>query len=119
MLAYINVLTGGGELEPGHPSHPIAGGGGVPTHPIVPPPLPGVYPPAGQPTHPIALPPEGVVSNPIVIPGTPEHPITQPPGTIYPPLPPSSTGKYAVLVWVFGVGARWFIVDTESIPQPK
>ena len=120
MLAYIVPLSGGGgEVDnslpgaPGHPSHPIAPGGVGPSHPIVLPPLPGVWPPAGQPSQPIHIPPE--VSNPIVIPGSPEHPIALPPGTVWPPLPPTTTGKYAILVWVVGVGSRWLIVDAASI----
>jgi hypothetical protein len=103
-----NSLPGGGA----RPSHPISGGGVGPSHPIVLPPLPGVWPKPGEPTQPIVIPPE--VSNPIVIPGEPEHPIALPPGTVWPPLPPSTTGKYAILIWVVGVGARWLIVDAGT-----
>jgi hypothetical protein len=112
----------------GHPSHPISGGGVGPSHPIVLPPLPGVWPQPGTPSHPIVIPPDvpGVPSHPIVLPGSPEHPIALPPGSVWPPLPPTMTGKYAILIWVVGVGSRWLIVDAATIdnslpdsPQPK
>jgi hypothetical protein len=124
-LAYIHELTG---------SHPDQGlPGGRPPHvsggPIIPPPLPGVWPPEATPTPPIFIPPAGEVSNPIVIPGTPTHPITLPPG-VYPPLPPTGAqDKYAILVLVVGVGWRWVVVDpgasvgtplpTPPSPSPK
>lgn len=105
----------------GEPSHPIEGGGGRPSHPIALPPLPGVWPPAGKPSLPIYLPdPEpGQPEQPIYIEGTPEHPITLPPGTIWPPLPPGHFpgDKTAVLVWVVGVGARWFVYTPPSAEQ--
>jgi hypothetical protein len=121
--------TGGAPVDPGfghpggghHPSHPIAGGGGHPSHPIALPPLPGIWPPPGQISLPIYLPPEipGVPSPPIYIDASPEHPITLPPNTIWPPLPPDSGGgteKRAVLVWVSGVGHRWFIYEPGATP---
>jgi len=123
MLAYIVPLSGGGERPdnslpgtPGVPTHPIAGGGERPSHPIVLPPLPGVWPKPGTPSHPIVIPPEtaGTPSHPIVIPGDPEHPIALPPGTVWPPLPPTESGKYAILIWVVGVGTRWLIVDAGN-----
>lgn len=114
MLAYIHPIEG----IDGHPSNELPGIPGRPSNPIViPPPLPGVWPPPGIPSQPIQLPPPGEASNPIVIPGSPEHPIALPPG-IWPPLPPSSTGKYAVLVLVLGVGYRWVVVDAPAA-QPK
>lgn len=92
--------------------------GHTPEHPIVVPPLPGVYPPPGKPTFPIYIPP--VVDNglPIYIQGTPEHPIALPPG-IYPPLPDNSLPpgeKVAVLIRVYGVGSRWFVFE---VPEGK
>ena len=50
------------------------------------------------------------------IPGSPEHPIALPPGTVWPPLPPTTTGKYAVLIWVVGVGSRWLVVEAPEMP---
>jgi hypothetical protein len=112
---------GEGPVDPGY-----GVGIGSPSHPIVLPPLPGVWPPPGKPALPIALPP-GVPSHPIYIEGTPEHPIALPPGEVYPPLPPEFAGK-AVLIIVVGGGersVRWYIVPPPSInpappvPQPK
>jgi len=78
-LAYI-VPVEGGHVDN---TLPEGGDGGMPTHPIVLPPLP----PDVHPEHPIALPPDGAEpSFPIYIPATPEHPIALPPGTIWPPL---------------------------------
>jgi hypothetical protein len=34
---------------------------------------------------------------------------------VWPPLPPTTSGKYAILIWVIGVGTRWLIVDAASI----
>jgi hypothetical protein len=113
-------LPGGGE----YPDQGLPGLPPRPTHPIVIPPLVGVWPPPGTPTHPIHLPPEisiGVPSHPIYIQGTPEHPIALPPGSIWPPLPPSEVGgsKTAILIWVVGVGARWYVYDPPQInPMP-
>jgi hypothetical protein len=115
-LAYIQELTGdrpGHELPGGRPPH--VGGG-----PIIPPPLPGVWPPPGVPTLPIDLPPHA--SNPIVIPQPPpgvNPPITLPPPGIYPPLPPEEvpTGKVAILVKVIGSDTvHWIVVDTSLHP---
>ena len=69
-------------------------------------------------------------SNPIQIPippdtpGSPQPPIQLPPGTIWPPLPPDVGvgGKTAILIWVVGVGHRWFIHDASvnpPVPGPK
>jgi len=106
---------GGGPVDPGY-----GVGGDRPSHPIVLPPLPGVWPKPGEPSHPIVIPPDvaGIPSHPIVLPGSPEHPIALPPGTVWPPLPPSTTGKYAILIWVVGVGSRWLIVDSAQVSPP-
>src|SRR4029450_6625220 len=115
--ACINELSGdrpGHELPAGRPPH--VGGG-----PIIPPPLPGVWPPSGTPSHPIVIPPPGEVSNPIVIPGDPTHPINLPPG-VYPPLPPIGLkDKYAIFIWIVGVGWHWLVVDpslSAGMPLP-
>lgn len=115
------VLPGPGPVDPDYGIEgppPEVGGGPLP-------PLPGIWPPPGRPAHPIALPrPPLTPENPIVIPGTPEHPIQLPPGTIWPPLPPDLglEGKTAILVWVVGVGKRWFIYDPAHkppVPEPR
>ena len=111
-------------LPPGSWTKP---GGPSTMPPVALPPLPGVYPPPGQPsvTPPVQVPPPGVSSPPIHIPippGTPDNSLPTPPvppGTgIWPPLPPDTglKGKVAILVWVVGVGHRWFIVDTGQTP---
>jgi hypothetical protein len=133
MLAYIYPVQGGGEVDNslpgfgrpdnslpgagGRPDNSLPGGGGRPSHPIILPPLPGVWPKPGEPSHPIVIPPEtaGTPSHPIILPGSPEHPIALPPGTIWPPLPPTTTDKHAILIWVVGVGTRWLIVDSASV----
>lgn len=111
-------LPGGGE----YPDQGLPGGGGRPSHPIALPPLP-----PGVPTPPIALPPTvwppqppsaGGPSNPIVIPGTPEHPIALPPGTVWPPLNPGDGvgGKALLLAWVVGTDKyRWVVVDVPPL----
>jgi hypothetical protein len=105
--------------------------------PIHIPPLPGIWPPAGVVTPPIHYPPV-IASPPIFIPEAPPEigggPSTPPPSVgggpatppglhpgggplpppgVYPPLPPSSgiNGKVAIVVWVIGIGYRWFVVD--------
>jgi hypothetical protein len=120
-------VSGPGEVDPGYgvdiPGRPDqglpgGGGGGRPSHPIVLPPLP----PDLKPDHPIYLPPPGAPEQPIFLPVEPEHPIQLPPGQIWPPLPPSAGvgGKVVILVWVVGVGYRWFYLDAPVIypPQP-
>ena len=140
-LAYIHELTGrgdGGEIDNslpgGRPGH-ISGG------PIVPPPLPGVWPPPGHPNFPIdptwgnrppgpdsgwgqghPIPPH-VGGGPIVIPQPPptlNPPITLPPPGIYPPItpPPTTTpGPVAILVKVVGSETvHWVVVDTSLTP---
>ena len=138
-LAYIHELAGIGDrpdnaLPGGRP--PMVGGG-----PIVPPPLPGVWPPPGVPNFPIdpgwgnrppgpdsgwgqghPLPPH-VGGGPIVIPQpppNPAHPIVLPPPGIYPPLPPGTVPPntmVAVLVKVIGSDTvHWIVVDTSLKP---
>jgi hypothetical protein len=98
--------------------------GAHPAHPIVIPPIPGIWPPPGKPTLPIVIPPTvwppsgGVVMPPIYIEPTPEHPITLPPGQVYPPLPPEYAGKL-VLVVVVGEGkAHWYMVPPPTTWPP-
>lgn len=128
---------------PGYPTHPISGLPGYPggppvdpgygkpfppdahpEHPIVIPPLVGIWPSPGHPAHPIVLPPETPgqpPSGPIYIEGTPENPISTEPGTLQPPLPQGvlPNSKVAVLVKVVGVeGERWLTVDNTPTVNP-
>lgn len=141
MLAFIHPLSGSGGagIDNTLPTPPAHVGGG----PIIPPPLPGVWPPPGMPNLPVdpgwgnrppgvvdpgwgqgrPLPPH-VGGGPIVIPEPPpglNPPIELPPVGIYPPpvtgLPP---GKVAILVIVVGSGTcHWVVADTANLPQPK
>jgi len=100
--------------QPGHPEHglpPVPGAGQLPELP------PSVWPPEqGRPSNPIQLPPP-ISSNLPIHPVGPTHPISLPPGTIWPPLPPSIPAGVAVaLVAISGVGYRWAVI---TIPQPK
>ena len=116
MLANIQFIRAGEGPDNSLPDAPVHIGGG----PIVLPPLPGIWPKPGEPNLPVdpgfgqggILHPGG---GPIIIQGHPETPIALPPG-IYPPLPPPTTGKYAVLILVLGVGYRWLVVDAGELP---
>jgi len=116
-------ITPVGAEGPVDPGYGVPGSAGRPSHPIVLPPLPGVWPPPGQPSHPIVIPPEvaipGVPSHPIYIEGTPEHPIALPPGQVWPPLPPEYAGK-VVAVIVLGEGqVHWYRVPPPAVnPAP-
>ena len=119
---------------PGRPGNELPGAPGHPSHPIVLPPLPGIWPKPGEPSIPVVLPPL-MPTQPIYIegapptaPGQPSQPIALPPG-IYPPLPPEAglpSGKIAILILVVGVGYRWLVYDKAQVappiagtPQPK
>lgn len=118
---------GGGE-GPVDPGWGVGKPPNKPGHPLPLPPLPGIWPKPGEPSLPIALPPglwppgdhgPGVMP-PIYIPEEPTKPLPLPPGSIWPPLPPDLglTGKVAILVWVVGVGFRWFIYDQAQVTPP-
>src|SRR5260370_29128591 len=63
-------------------------------------------PPHGTPGHPIQpVPPEAPGQLPI------------PPGTIWPPLGGSQTGKVWAYVWIRGYGSRWVVLDVSSRPE--
>jgi hypothetical protein len=93
--------------------------------------LPGdqPYPDQGLPggeDHPSNELPPG--SNSPIVPGTPEHPIAAPPGTIWPPLPPNiAPGIVWAYVWIRGHGHKWITLDLKPdqglpppmVPQPK
>lgn len=61
-------------------------------------------------------PPPSIDNELPVQPGTPEHPIVLPPGTIWPPVGDLG-GKALVLVYVPYVGFRWVIIDTSLKPE--
>jgi len=117
---YIKQVSGGGEIDNSLPEdqpgidNSLPGGGGRPDNslPSLPPDLPNN-----------SLPPiHGRPSNPIYLPIGPENPIALPPGEIWPPLPPSSgvSGKVLILIYIVGVGYRWFLYEAPVIypPQP-
>jgi hypothetical protein len=106
-------LPGGGWDRPVDPGFGRPGGGGRPDHPDQGLPGGGVHP--GQ--LPVFLPigPDNTLPP---IPGGPQPPTNKPtpPGTIWPPLPPSvPQGKVAILVWISGVGHRYAVID---VPPP-
>jgi hypothetical protein len=105
---------------PPTPEHPIAM---PPTYPVDPdyglPVPPTVWPRPPQPvdpsygipipiapTHPIYMPPVG-----------PNNDLPLPPGSVWPPLPPSITGEIMCLVWIVGAGYRWTVIDTALQPE--
>jgi basic salivary proline-rich protein 1/2 len=104
--------------SPGHPSHqplpptyPVDPDYGLPIPPTVwPMPPRPVDPSYGvpvpiAPTHPIYLPPPG-----------PNNDLPLPPGSVWPPLPPSVTGQIMCMVWIVGVGYRWTVIDASLKP---
>jgi hypothetical protein len=114
------------------PSHPIVirpPGGPVTIWPpsvdnSLPPLPPGFWGGVAPPSVDNTLPVPPVAGNLPVFPGTPEHPIAAPPGTIWPPLPvhlpspPSgSPDNLLVIVWVPGVGYRYVVVDPSLHPD--
>jgi hypothetical protein len=116
-------------VEGGAPGHlPSWGRPGRPGHGLPRPPWerpswpPGPVDPdwgidAEQPEGPIYIP--GTPDNSLPLPpidGAPEIPTTKPPpGTVWPPLPPSAPpGRAALLVWISGVGFRYVVIE---VPQ--
>ena len=125
-LAYIKILEGSDEVDPGYGNEggvrpPHIGGGPI----IIPPLPPGIKPPPGH-IWPPRIPP-GHVAPPIFIDGTPENPINIPPGTVWPPLNPGDgvQGKVLALVWLVGIGYKWTVLQAPQIstglptPEPK
>lgn len=47
----------------------------------------------------------------------PSHPWVPPPGAVWPPLPPSVTGLYWVLVIIPGIGWRYTTIDANARPD--
>jgi hypothetical protein len=124
----------------GSPPHVGGGpiyGGGVPPHIWgggLPPHVWGGWSPGpGFPSHLPPLPPGvpvhlpsggGTPTQPIFLPGTPEHPIAEPPGTLFPPpIDPGGSleAKSWVLVYIPGLGPYWMVIEPPSPPaaQPK
>jgi translation initiation factor IF-2 len=100
--------------RPVRPSHPIAPGGGGGATPT--PPIAGG---GGRPSHPIAPPPVPISpEHPIYLPGGPDNSLPLPPGAVWPPLPPAlDDTELMCLVWIVGVGYRWTVIDTSLKPD--
>lgn len=118
-----DMIWGGGkpDFPPGGEKPPSDA---HPEHPIVIPPLVGIWPSPEHPAHPIVLPPEELPPNsgPIFIKGSTDNPITTEAGTLQPPLPSGSLppSKVAVLVTVVGVeGNRWLTYDNTGSVAPS
>jgi hypothetical protein len=125
-----------GPVDPGYGyplppivSHPIAPGGGSPSHPIAPPTYP-VDPSYGLPLPPTVWPNPPVFPNhdlpvapvvpthPIYRPVAPNNDLPLPPGAVWPPLPPYvSTGQLMCFIWIPGIGYRWTTIDTSLKPS--
>lgn len=122
VTGWFTPLEGSLPPMPELPGPPAGGiGGRPPNRPMpIPPEPPGV---GGEPGHPIEPPTEGgEPEQPIYIPGTPEHPITLPPGTVWPPFDPSEglEGTVCLLVWVPGTGkCKWIVVQLPELPDWK
>jgi hypothetical protein len=127
-------------LPPGEPGEPVAPDQGLPGEPATPthpiygfrprpwPPLP--WPPRPWPPTPVdpdwGLDAGVAPGQPIYLPigpdqglppvGGHEPPTDPPPGTVWPPIPGAPEGKAAILVWIIGVGYRYFVVE---LPPPE
>jgi hypothetical protein len=119
------VISGGpvpppGVWPPQTPTYPVDPGYDLPMRPgIWPnPPRPphvsgGPVPGGGRPDQ--GLPPIPAFPNhdlPIFQ-GGPNNDLPMPPGSVWPPLPPSMDGKYMCFVWIVGVGYRFTVIDTN------
>lgn len=89
--------------------------GGRPSNPIqLPPTPPGLRPDNSLPSAPMRP------TQPIFIPEEPSQPLPVPPGTIWPPLPPSTgaSGRVWILIYVVGVGHRWLLINGPAVWPP-
>ena len=99
--------------RPPYPDNGLPDGGnvGTPEHPIVIPPSPPPYPSTG-------LPPSVFPGLPVHLPAPGEPPVSLPPGTVWPPLPPVIEGRRLVLLaWIPGLGYKWIVVGPQ-VEQP-
>lgn len=116
-----NSLPGGGHVSNRPPgSRPGRPDNSLPWNPNV-----GVWPPdetdpdwgvdVGYPSHPIYVPIDPARPDNSLPPIADHKPLPNPPpGTIWPPLPGNPPpGKAALLVWLVGVGWRYFVVDIQ------
>lgn len=123
---------------PVDPDYGIEEGGDIDNElPELPSPPPGIWPPLTpeNPWRPVdpgwgqgrPLPPVvgGGPARPPVTPESPEvePPITLPPGSIWPPLPPDVHGKFLALVLVGGMGHgvkyRYVVIDADAKPPHR
>jgi hypothetical protein len=98
--------------RPPRPTYPVDPDYGIPTDPEVwpqPPAPPEVWPPnSGPPLLP---------THPIDPGGGPDNELPLPPGSVWPPLPPSIQGPIMCLIWIVGVGYRWTVIDPSLKPD--
>lgn len=101
--------------NPPYPENGLPDGGnvGTPEHPVQLPAAPPPYPSVG-------LPPSVWPGVPIHKPAPGEPPITLPPGSVYPPLPPAigNNENVLALVWIPKVGYRWVVLGPLLFQQP-
>jgi hypothetical protein len=88
--------------EQGLPPHV----GGRPPGSTPPRPDQGLPPAHGRPDQ--GLPPSG---------GHPDQGLPLPPGSVWPPLPPSVQGPIIAFCWIVGVGYRWVVIDPSLHPD--
>jgi hypothetical protein len=123
---------GAGQLPvfPGHRpgNRPPGSWEGRPSHPIERPPWERPHWPPGPTDPDWGIPEEGGGENAGQLPGEidpedppegiPMPPIALPPGSIWPPLPPSAPpGKHVFLVYISGVGHRYGVFDVPEKPE--
>lgn len=93
--------------NPPYPDQGLPDGGnvGTPEHPVQLPAAPPPYPNVG-------LPPSVWPGVPVHKPAPGEPPISLPPGSVYPPLPPaiSPNENVLALVWIPKIGYRWVVL---------
>jgi hypothetical protein len=116
LIVPLGDLAGLGGILGGAAQLPVLPGAGTP--------LPPAHPDQGLPVVP-PEPPPGVGHLPAPLPGLPIYPLPParpgqplpvPPGSVYPPLPPSASGVLLAVVAIAGVGARWVCIDTNLKP---
>jgi hypothetical protein len=56
-------------------------------------------------------------THPIYMPGGPNNELPLPPGSVWPPLPPSVTGEIMCMIWIVGIGYRWTVIDADARPE--
>ena len=103
-----NGLPGHGHIDNGLPTYPVRPDNSLPSAPGIwpKPPFVGVWPPR-QPIYPSLpiYPTDGI-----------DNSLPLPPGSVWPPLPPTVSGKILAFCWLVGIGYRWVVLDPSVDP---